>query len=252
MRKPLVAANWKMHGSRQLVTAYIPTLAAKLGALDIDVVLLPPAVFLATAAELLSGENVPSSTIALGAQNLSPEAEGAFTGEISAAMLRDIGCRYALAGHSERRSLFGESDQLVAYKFKAAQDAGLIAILCVGESLAERESDKTLAVVRRQLGAVIEVVGLAAVAKAIIAYEPVWAIGTGKTATPQQAQEVHFALRQELGNAGQETRILYGGSIKADNAQALFSQPDIDGGLVGGASLNAEEFAKICAMAHTK
>jgi triosephosphate isomerase len=255
MRKPLVAANWKMQGSRQFLTAYFESfqkaLPVKL-AESVDIALFPPFVYLEQA--IVSARNGQANTgdIGIGAQNLSQFASGAFTGEISADMLVDVGCRYVLVGHSERRSLYGESSQVVAEKFVAARNNGLMPVLCVGESLQQRENGATLDVVNSQLQAVIDLAGLTAVAESVIAYEPVWAIGTGRTASPEQAQEVHYAIRTVLADAGQKTRILYGGSVKGENAQALFAQPDIDGGLVGGASLNAEEFAAICKNAQPK
>jgi triosephosphate isomerase len=206
-------------------------------------VVCPPFVYLDTASRLLEG-----SAIALGAQNLSTEPKGAFTGEVAAEMLRDCGCRYVIVGHSERRQLFQESDALVATKVAAALRAGLTPILCVGETLRQRESGSTLSVIEAQLGAVFTQLG-SAIEQTVIAYEPIWAIGTGQTATPEQAQKVHAFIRRLLGavtTKASEISILYGGSVKADNAVALFTQPDIDGGLVGGASLNAEEFAAIC------
>jgi triosephosphate isomerase len=200
-----------------------------------------------------TGRLLKDSGVALGAQSVCAEAQGAFTGEVSAAMLKDVGCRYVLVGHSERRQLFGESDALVARKFMAAQGQGLVPVLCVGETLEERESDQTGAVVTRQIEAVLAVAGVHSLAKAVIAYEPIWAIGTGRTASPEQAQEVHAMIRSKVaerdGTIGGSVRILYGGSVKASNAQELFAMPDIDGGLVGGASLKADEFARICAGA---
>jgi triosephosphate isomerase len=193
------------------------------------------------------------SGVTLGAQTVCAEAQGAFTGEVSAAMLKDAGCRYVLVGHSERRQLYAESDNLVARKFVAAQSQGLVPVLCVGETLEEREGDQTTAVVTRQLEAVLAVSGIQSLARAVIAYEPVWAIGTGRTATPEQAQAVHAMIRAKLTDRdamiGGSVRLLYGGSVKASNAQELFAMPDIDGGLVGGASLKADEFARICAGA---
>ncbi len=182
----------------------------------------------------------------LGAQNLSEYDQGAYTGEVAGDMLVDVGCQMVIVGHSERRALFGETDASVARKFVAAEGCGLTPILCVGETLEQREADVTLDVIERQLQAVIDLAGVDALASAVIAYEPVWAIGTGKTASPEQAQQVHTAIRNRLGDAGAETRILYGGSVKAANAAEIFAQHDIDGALVGGASLNAEEFLEIC------
>jgi triosephosphate isomerase len=246
MRKKLVAGNWKMHGSlaenAALLAALKPALAG------IKAVVCVPFPFLAQAQAELTG-----SSIAWGAQNVSEQAKGAFTGEVSAAMLLEFGCTYVIVGHSERRSLYGESDALVASKYKAAQAAGLIPILCVGESLEERESGVTEAVVARQLDAVIEAAGVGSLAKAVIAYEPVWAIGTGKTASPEQAQAVHAFIRGKIAAldaaVADQLVIQYGGSVKAANAAELMAQPDIDGGLIGGASLVADEFVAICRAA---
>ncbi|MET0659972.1 MAG: triose-phosphate isomerase, partial [Steroidobacteraceae bacterium] len=193
------------------------------------------------------------SDIALGAQSVCAESIGAFTGEVSAAMLKDVGCRFVIVGHSERRALYREDDALVARKFLAVQSQGMTPILCVGETLDERERGNTIAVVTRQLNAVLEVAGIAAMRQAVVAYEPVWAIGTGKNATPEQAQEVHAEIRRVFAAQDQAVagalRILYGGSVKASNAQQIFSMADVDGGLIGGASLKADEFLKICAAA---
>ena len=214
----------------------------------VQIAVCPPAIFIPLAAEKLARSN-----IAWGGQNLSEHASGAFTGEISGTMLRDFGCTYVIVGHSERRSLYGESDDVVAAKYIAAQAAGLVPILCVGESLAEREGGTTEAVVKRQLAAVVQRAGIDSFAKAVIAYEPVWAIGTGRNASPEQAQAVHAFIRADLARASQgiagQTQILYGGSVKANNAAGLFSQADIDGGLIGGASLTADEFLGICRAA---
>ncbi len=246
MRKKLVAGNWKMHGSlaenAALLSALKPALAG------IEAVVCVPFPFLAQAQAELT-----DSSIAWGAQNVSEQARGAFTGEVSAAMLLEFGCTYVIVGHSERRSLYGESDALVASKYMAAQAAGLIPILCVGESLEERESGVTEAVVARQLDAVIKVAGVSSLSKAVIAYEPVWAIGTGKTASPEQAQAVHAFIRSKIAvlDAGVADQLViqYGGSVKASNAAELMVQPDIDGGLIGGASLVADEFVAICQAA---
>jgi len=228
-RSRLVAGNWKMHGSRQANRALLEQiLKEKSGGAECAV--CPPFPYLAQAAEQLKG-----SAVALGAQNLSEHAQGAHTGEVSGAMLKDVGCRYVIVGHSERRQLYGEGDALVAKKFAAARAAGLTPILCVGETLAEREAGKTEEVVARQLGAV-------AFSDAVLAYEPVWAIGTGRNATPGQAQEVHAFLRKKVPA---DTVILYGGSVKAQNAAAIFAMPDVDGGLIGGASLVAADFLAI-------
>lgn len=249
MRKPLVAGNWKMHGSRNENAALVRSLLDRLPAqCAAEVMVCPPFVYL-----LDTGRLLRDSAVGLGAQSLCAEAQGAFTGEVSGAMLRDVGCRYVLVGHSERRQLFGEHDALVARKFVAAQSQGLVPVLCVGETLEEREGGQTTAVVARQLDAVLGLTGVAAFAAAVVAYEPVWAIGTGRNATPEQAQEVHAMIRGRIAALdaaiGASVRILYGGSVKGANAAELFAMPDIDGGLVGGASLKGEEFAQICAAA---
>lgn len=244
MRKPLVAGNWKMHGSLQFVTELGKTLVSRWFSGKVDVAVCPPFVFLPAVARELEG-----SPIQLGAQNLSEYEQGAYTGEVAGDMLVGVGCRFAIVGHSERRALFAETDAQVASKFAAAQSHGLTPILCVGETLDQRESGETLEVIGRQLQTVIDAAGNNAVASAVIAYEPVWAIGTGKTASPEQAQEVHAAIRRQLGEVGVATRILYGGSVKATNAANIFAQRDIDGALVGGASLKAEEFLEICQQA---
>ena len=210
--------------------------------------LCPPFVYLQEVGRLLKDTDV-----SLGAQSLCAEAQGAFTGEVSGAMLKDVGCSYVLVGHSERRQIYSESDALVARKFVAAQSQGLVPVLCVGETLEDREGERTAQVVARQLDAVLAVTGAGAFGSAVIAYEPVWAIGTGRNASPQQAQDVHAMIRARVAaldaTIGGSVRILYGGSVKASNAQELFAMPDIDGGLVGGASLKADEFARICAAA---
>ena len=246
MRKKLVAGNWKMHGSladnAALLAAIKPALAG------VEAAVCVPFPYLAQAQAALAG-----STIAWGAQNLSEQPKGAFTGEVSSAMLLDFGCTYVIVGHSERRSLYGESDELVAKKYMAAQAVGLTPILCVGESLDERESGVTEQVVARQLDAVIGMAGVASLAKAVVAYEPVWAIGTGKTASPEQAQAVHAFIRRKIAaldaSVADGLTIQYGGSVKAANAAELMAQPDIDGGLIGGASLVADEFVAICRAA---
>mgnify|MGYP001817228946 FL=1 len=245
MRKILVAGNWKMHGSQAMVSELLTSLVAgsRDGA-DVDMAVFPPFPYLGQAQSLLQG-----STIDWGGQNLNPVAQGAHTGEVSAGMLLDFGCRFVLVGHSERRTIYGESDEAVADRFEAALAAGLQPVLCVGETLEERESGATESVVARQLDAVLDRCGVAAFAKAIVAYEPVWAIGTGKTASPEQAQAVHAFIRGKFAEqddiiAGQ-LRILYGGSVNGSNAADLFARKDIDGGLVGGASLKAEDFLAI-------
>ncbi|MDG1307659.1 MAG: triose-phosphate isomerase [Porticoccaceae bacterium] len=245
MTKPLVAGNWKMHGNNEEASSLASQLAANWNDLQaVEMVVFPPFVHLSTVKEALA-----NSAVALGAQNISQHEGGAYTGEISGAMLVEQGCQYVLVGHSERRELFGENNVTVAEKFKAAQKVGLVPILCVGESLQERRQGQTLAVVSSQISAVIDCVGLRNVSRAVIAYEPVWAIGTGEVASPQQAQQVHSAIRTQLGNIGADTRLLYGGSVKSSSAVELFAQPDINGGLVGGASLEAHEFLNIVKLA---
>ena len=248
MRLPLVAGNWKLNGSLTANHDLLSGIIAGLPEAGVDVMVCPPAVYLAPTAAELQG-----SRIQLGAQDVSSHAEGAFTGEVAGAMLRDVGCTHTLIGHSERRTLFGDTDEIVAAKFVAARDAGLVPVLCIGETLEERQAGTTMEVVHRQLDAVINKVGAAGFAGTIVAYEPVWAIGTGHTATPEQAQEVHAEIRARLSVAdakiGAETRILYGGSVKGANAADLFARQDIDGGLIGGASLQAGEFLTICKAA---
>lgn len=249
MRRAMVAGNWKMHGTRASVRELIGALLQQQFPGNVDVAVFPPSLYIAEVLQVLAG-----ASLAVGAQACAAQAEqGALTGEIASTQLADAGCTLVLVGHSERRLILGETDQLVAQKFVAAQFAGLIPVLCVGETLEQREAGETLQVVARQLSEVVKVAGIDAIAGAVIAYEPVWAIGTGLTASPEQAQEVHKAIRQQLAvqDAGvaQVTRILYGGSVKAANAAELFGMPDIDGGLIGGASLNANEFGAICRAA---
>lgn len=245
-RKPLVAGNWKMNGSLAASRALVAELKAGVGdAQGAQMLLCPPYVYLTSVAEWLRG-----SAIALGAQDVSARVgSGAFTGEVAGAMLVDAGCRYAIVGHSERRTLYGENDATVAAKFGATQTAGLTPILCVGETLAEREAGRTEQTVERQMTAVLDAAGVGAFGRAVVAYEPVWAIGTGRTATPAQAQEVHALLRAMVAardaTIAASLLILYGGSVKGANARDLFSMQDIDGGLIGGASLNAAEFLQI-------
>lgn len=249
MRQPLVAGNWKMNGSVGSVRELLSGLKA--GIADItkcEVAVCPPYVFIPMAQSELSG-----TPIAWGSQNLSTEQSGAFTGEIAGSMLMDFGCTYAIVGHSERRTLYGEDDALVASKYAVARAAGLKPILCVGETLEEREKGITEEVVARQLDALIDLEGAGALADGVVAYEPVWAIGTGMTATPQQAQDVHAFIRnrvaqQDAAVAG-NLRILYGGSMKPGNAAELMANADIDGGLIGGAALKAEDFFGICKAA---
>jgi triosephosphate isomerase len=237
--------NGALGSSQALVQALCAGVPAKSRA---QMLLCPPFVYLAAVAGWLK-----SGPIALGAQNLSEHAAGAFTGEVAGSMLKDVGCQYVIVGHSERRTLYAETDAVVTAKFRAAQAVGLVPIVCVGETLAEREAGSTVAVVTRQLQALLDVVGGAAFARALVAYEPVWAIGTGRTATPEQAQEVHALIRKLLATRdatiASTVRILYGGSVKGANARELFAQPDIDGGLVGGASLDAADFLRIFAAA---
>jgi len=251
MRRPLIAGNWKMHGSRAENAELIEALLLGLpDQIPFDIVVCPPFVYLWEVARLLK-----ASSIGLGAQSVCAEQVGAFTGESSAAMLKDVGCKYVIVGHSERRAIYKEDDALVARKFLATQSQGLIPILCVGETLEERERSQTMQVVARQLTAVLDLAGVTALRAAVIAYEPVWAIGTGKNATPEQAQEVHAYIRAAIAardaKIAADVRILYGGSVKAANARELFAMPDVDGGLVGGASLKADEFLKICAAAQS-
>lgn len=245
-RTKLVAGNWKMHGSLAANLSLLTAVRAGAAGLTAQVAVCVPYPYLAQAQSLLAG-----SGIAWGAQDVSEHTQGAFTGEVSAWMLNDFGCRYAIVGHSERRSFYGDSDAVVAAKFAAALKAGLTPILCVGETLAEREANVTADVVTRQMDAVIANSGVAALAKAVVAYEPVWAIGTGKTASPAQAQEVHALIRARVAREDAQVaaglQILYGGSVKPGNAKELFGQPDIDGGLIGGASLVAADFLGICA-----
>lgn len=247
MRPKLVVANWKMNADKARVDQLLTDYIAKIDGRS-EVGVCPPAPYLQQAQQLLAG-----SEIALGAQNASQFESGAYTGETSLAMLADFECRYVIVGHSERRSIFGEQNETVAEKFVATLNAGLTPILCIGETGEERQAGKTESVVCAQLEAVIEKAGIDSFAKAVIAYEPVWAIGTGDTATPQQAQAVHELVREKLANynaeIAQQIKVLYGGSVNAGNANELFAMPDIDGGLVGGASLDSEAFAAICAAA---
>lgn len=250
IRQPLVVANWKMHGSRQTVVELINGVVS--GAThfsNTEVVICPPIVFLMQAADL-----VKSSPLKIGAQNVNAHSEGAYTGETSPSMLRDAGCQYVIVGHSERRTLYKETDEEVAAKCAAVIENNMTPIVCVGETLEERENNQMENVIHRQLKAVFAMTKQ--IEKCVIAYEPVWAIGTGKTATTQQAQAVHQLIRSRLCDinnaAGKKVRILYGGSVKAGNASELFAMPDIDGGLIGGASLIADEFVAICKAAELK
>jgi triosephosphate isomerase (TIM) len=253
MRRYIVAGNWKMNGSRHANAVLLEKTAAGLTRCrDVEVVVCPPAVYLESVGQALEG-----APIKLGAQNLCDrDAPGAFTGEVHGAMLKEMECDYVIVGHSERRALYGETDAVVAQKFKVAQAAGLTPILCVGETLQQREGNQTEAVLKRQLDAVLQLCDVASLARAVVAYEPVWAIGTGRTATPQQAQEAHAFLRAQVAardaRIAAALRILYGGSVNAGNAAALFAGADVDGGLIGGASLKADEFLAICAAAQAQ
>jgi triosephosphate isomerase len=246
MRQTLVAGNWKLNGSLDSIKQLIDGIEAGVGDVkQTQVAVCPPFVYIPYVADLLKGSNV-----VWGSQDVSDQDAGAFTGEVAGPMLRDFGCTYAIVGHSERRSLYAEDDQFTARKFAAARKHGLKPILCVGELLEEREQGVTEQVVARQLQAVIDLEGVAALGDAVIAYEPVWAIGTGKTASPDQAQEVHAFIRGEVAKrdvgVAENIQILYGGSVKGANAAELFAMADIDGGLIGGASLQADEFLAIC------
>ncbi len=248
MRRKIVAGNWKLHGSRAFATGLVDELVAALPLPGVDVVILPPMPYLG---ELI--EDFEGVELGFGAQDVSANERGAFTGEVAASMLADVGAKYSLCGHSERRQYYHESNGLVARKFRATKNAGLVPILCVGENLQQREAGQTESVIGAQLGAALELCGVAAFEHAIVAYEPSWAIGTGHTATPRQAQDVHAFIRGQI--AAKDARIasslpiLYGGSVKPDNAAALFAQPDIDGGLIGGASLVAADFLAIARAA---
>ncbi|MFQ3228656.1 triose-phosphate isomerase [Reinekea sp.] len=244
MRRTLVAANWKMNGNKETVASLLTAFKNGMSG-SADVAIFPPALYVPQVAQALAGTD-----ISFGVQNVSAQESGAFTGELSLSMVNDFACKYVLIGHSERRELFGETDADVAQKVVATLKAGLIPMLCIGETLEQRESGITEEVVGTQIKAVLDAVGIAAFETIVIAYEPVWAIGTGKTASPEQAQDVHAFIRGMLeaedAAVAAKTRILYGGSVKAASAEALFGQPDIDGGLVGGASLLADEFVAIC------
>lgn len=245
MRKPLIAGNWKMNGSLALLDSMNQTLSSARISSSVDVAIIPPFTLLMQAGKVLEG-----SGIGLGAQTLHPESSGAYTGEVSASLLKECGVSHVLVGHSERRTLFNEDDQAVLVRVKAALDAGLVPILCVGETLEEREADQVETVVLGQVRTVMDALSQEQCSRLVIAYEPVWAIGTGRTATPEQAQQVHAMIRSWLSDKepalGEGMRLLYGGSMKADNAADLLSQPDIDGGLIGGASLKPDDFIAIC------
>ena len=250
MRRKMVAGNWKMHGNlvenKQLLDAIVTGLN---GLYKVNFLVCVPYPYLPSVQSILQNTN-----IAWGAQNLSQYEKGAYTGEISASMLNDFECRYVIVGHSERRSLFGENSQIVAEKYQAAQRAGITPILCVGETLEQREAGTTEQVIEEQLATVIKLAGVESLAKAIVAYEPVWAIGTGRTASPKQAQDVHSFIRKGIAkqnvNIAKNITILYGGSVKPSNASELFDMSDIDGGLIGGASLVANDYVAICRALH--
>jgi triosephosphate isomerase len=249
MRTKLVAGNWKLNGSRNANQRLVSGILASAGEAAVaEILLCPPYVYLSQV-----GAQIADSAVMLGAQDVAAQAGGAYTGEVSAAMLKDAGCSHVIIGHSERRALFGDADEVVAAKFEAAHEQGLTPILCIGESREERESGATMAVIDRQVGAVLDATGVEPFAASIVAYEPVWAIGTGLTATPEQAQEVHAHVRSIIAASDAKIaaglRILYGGSVKGANAAQLFSMEDIDGGLIGGASLDADEFLAICRAA---
>lgn len=245
MRRPLIVGNWKMNGTSASAAALLGDILAGLGGCKADVGVCVPFVFIPQASKILG-----DTPVLLGAQNVCDHESGAYTGEVSAAMLREFACELAIVGHSERRSLYGESDRLVAARYKQSLAGGVRPILCVGETLDEREQGNTLQVIDAQMDAVFSSAGVASLARAVIAYEPVWAIGTGRTATSEQAQEVHQHIRSVIAKLNSEVaanvQILYGGSVKADNAAELFAMPDIDGGLIGGASLDAKSFLAIC------
>lgn len=251
MRQPLVAGNWKMNGSRESVFELLKGVRDGIQqVVDVEVAVCPPYVYIPEVQGQLHGTG-----ISWGGQDLSIQKEGAYTGEVSGLMLADFGCKYVIVGHSERRSYHAETDLQVAEKYQAALDAGLKPILCVGETLQEREGNETETVVGRQLLAVIDHCGVEALGAGVIAYEPVWAIGTGMTATPEQAQQVHAFIRGMIAQRDQEVaekiQILYGGSMKPSNAAELVSKPDIDGGLIGGAALKAADFLEICKAANS-
>ncbi|MFK5971157.1 MAG: triose-phosphate isomerase [Candidatus Marithrix sp.] len=245
MRQSLVVGNWKMNGSLEANRFLIESIKQNITSIkNAEMAVCPPFIYLQQIKDLLANTN-----ISWGAQNVSQQDLGAFTGETAISMLVDFGCKYVIVGHSERRSIYGESDKLVAEKFAKVQSAGLIPILCIGELLEERETGNTETVVKRQLDAVLNLQGVASLEKSVIAYEPVWAIGTGKTASPQQAQNVHAFIRKQIAALDSEiankVQILYGGSVKGSNAKELFAMSDIDGGLIGGASLKADDFLAI-------
>ena len=250
MRQVLVAGNWKMNGSRESIRTLLDGVKAGMGDVkNAEIAVCAPAIYIPLVEELLSG-----SAVSWGGEDLSVHESGAYTGEIAASMLNDFHCKYVIIGHSERRTYHNESDELVAEKYEAAMNAGLVPIFCIGETLDEREQGVTNDVVARQIDAVINKLGVAALAKGVVAYEPVWAIGTGKTATPEQAQEVHAFIRGRIAESdaaiADAVQILYGGSMNAGNASELLAQADIDGGLIGGASLKPDDFLAIAKAAN--
>ena len=249
MRQIMISGNWKMNGSTSSVKELIAGIKAGMASVNkAAVVVCPPALYIAQVMAAIAG-----SKIKCGSQNICDQDKGAFTGELAGSMLKDLGCEYAIIGHSERRSLYGESDALIAQRFATARRNGIKPIFCIGETLAEREKGVTNEVCNRQIDAVIKLEGVTALADGVIAYEPVWAIGTGKTASPEQAQAVHAFIREKIAKLDAQVaaglQILYGGSMNAANAAELLAQPDIDGGLIGGASLKAEDFLTICRAA---
>ncbi len=246
LRRPIIIANWKLHGSSAFVSELLSSLTQKwTGVHSAEVVVCPAHVHLAQA----MNEYLARSNIVLGAQDCSQFAEGAYTGEVSADMVHDLGCHYVIVGHSERRQLLKETDAMVARKFERAHAATMTPILCVGETQAQHAAGQALEVISRQLGAVVAHCGLQKLGRAVIAYEPLWAVGTGVTADPAQAQAVHAFIREQLGPLGAAVRIVYGGSVKPNNAAGFFAEPDIDGVLVGGAALRADDFIAICQAA---
>lgn len=254
MRRPLIMGNWKLNGSKAMVADLIKGLDIQLSDLnDVDVAIVPPVMYLPLAEQLL---NESKSKILLGSQNIDVNTKGAFTGDISSEMLKEFGVKYVIIGHSERREYHAESDELVAKKFAILKQQGLIPVLCIGESEAQNEAGKTIEVCARQLDAVINSLGVDALNGAIVAYEPIWAIGTGKAATASDAQLIHAAIRAHVANksetVAQNLIIQYGGSVKPENATAYFEQPDIDGALVGGAALDADSFAAIAKAAQAR
>ena len=249
MRQIMIAGNWKMNGSTSSVKELIAGIKAGMASVNkAAVVVCPPALYIAQVMAAIAG-----SKIKCGSQNVCDQDKGAFTGELAGSMLKDLGCEYAIIGHSERRNLYGESDALIAQRFATARRSGIKPIFCIGETLAEREKGVTNEVCNRQIDAVIKLEGVTALADSVIAYEPIWAIGTGKTASPEQAQAVHAFIREKIAKLNAQVaaglQILYGGSMNAANAAELLAQPDIDGGLIGGASLKAEDFLTICRAA---